>query len=129
MDNYGQLAQMMKALGHPTRLRILDVLRREGEACVCHLEHKLGLRQAYISQQLASLRDAGLVVDRRDKLYVFYSMADESIIRLMDMALEIVQASLESNMPASTIGLSLSDESILCPCPKCKMKSAIEKHS
>jgi DNA-binding transcriptional ArsR family regulator len=129
MDSYKQLALMMKALGHPTRLRILDILRREGEACVCHMEHLLGLRQAYISQQLASLREAGLVVDRRDKLNVFYSMADDSIDHLMDVALEMVRASVGSKVHTSIIDLPENDKSSSCPCPKCQKKSAIEKDS
>ncbi|MEW6406696.1 MAG: permease [Chloroflexota bacterium] len=45
-------------LMHPARLGILDLLR-EGEACVCHMEAVFGYRQAYISQQLMVLRDAG----------------------------------------------------------------------
>ena len=53
MDGYEQTAEMMKALSHPTRLQILEVLSEEGESCVCHLENRLGQRQAYISQQLA----------------------------------------------------------------------------
>jgi ArsR family transcriptional regulator len=129
MDSYKQLALMMKALGHPTRLRILDILRREGEACVCHMEHLLGLRQAYISQQLASLREAGLVVDRRDKLNVFYSMADDSIDHLMDVALEVVRASVGSKVHTITIDLPVNDKFSSCPCPKCQKKSAIEKDS
>jgi len=65
-------------MGHPARLRILDALCVE-EACVCHLEALLGYRQAYLSQQLMILREAGLVTDRRDGLRVYYSLADQHV--------------------------------------------------
>jgi DNA-binding transcriptional ArsR family regulator len=57
---YTDAAVRFKALAHPVRLQILDMLR-SGEVCVCHMEAVLGKRQAYISQQLMVLRDAGLV--------------------------------------------------------------------
>src|SRR5690349_29500 len=50
-------ARLFHALMHPARLTILNTLR-DGEACVCHLEARLGYRQAYLSQQLAALRAA-----------------------------------------------------------------------
>jgi DNA-binding transcriptional ArsR family regulator len=53
-------ARLFRILSNPARLDLLACLR-DGEACVCHLEAALGLRQAYISQQLAVLRQAGLV--------------------------------------------------------------------
>jgi DNA-binding transcriptional ArsR family regulator len=67
MTSYDDLAARFKALAHPVRLQILDMLRR-GEACVCHMETALDKRQAYISQQLMVLRDAGLVDARKDGL-------------------------------------------------------------
>ena len=51
-------AHFFKLLMHPARLEILDELRKD-EACVCHLEAKLGYRQAYISQHIMVLRKAG----------------------------------------------------------------------
>ena len=76
MTHYDALAVRFKALAHPVRLQILDMLR-SGEACVCHMETALGKRQAYISQQLMVLRDAGLVDARRDGLQVFYRLTDD----------------------------------------------------
>ena len=63
-SSYQKQAQLFRALSHPVRLRILDILSRQ-EACVCHLTAILGKRQPYVSQQLATLRDAGLVTARR----------------------------------------------------------------
>jgi ArsR family transcriptional regulator len=58
-------AQVFKLLTHPARIAILNLLR-DGEHCVCHLEAYLGFRQSYISQQLAVMREAGIIQDRRD---------------------------------------------------------------
>ena len=115
----------MKALAHPARLQILEVLRSDGECCVCHIEIILGQRQAYISQQLSRLREAGLVVDRRDGLNVFYSLADESIVRL----LEVTRQSAKDL--ASLDGVKLSfrqlehDESCPCTCPNCGIQGEV----
>ncbi len=51
------LALVTRAIAHPGRLRILEILG-QGEACVCHLTHALGARQPYVSQQLMRLREA-----------------------------------------------------------------------
>jgi len=83
MDGYQQAAELLKALSHPIRLQIMEVLASEKEACVCHLECRLGQRQAYISQQLSRLREAGLVVTRREGLNVFYALADDSPLSLL----------------------------------------------
>src|SRR5512143_1818941 len=82
---YDAQARLFKALMHPARLAILDVLRT-GEACVCHLEAALKYRQAYLSQQLMVLRDAGLVADRRDGLSVYYQVINPDVFAVIDSA-------------------------------------------
>jgi ArsR family transcriptional regulator len=83
MASYEQLALRFKALAHPVRLQILDMLRR-GEVCVCHMETALGRRQAYISQQLMVLREAGLVEARKEGLQMYYRLADDLTAELLD---------------------------------------------
>ena len=56
-----ELASLFKTLGHPQRLAILRLLESQ-ELCVCEIEAALDLRQAYISQQLTLLREAGLAL-------------------------------------------------------------------
>ncbi len=85
MDDYQHLAQLMKTLAHPARLAILDLLR-DGEVCVCHLEAALHQRQAYISQQLALLRNAGLVADRRDGWRIYYHVTLPQVFEIVDAA-------------------------------------------
>lgn len=100
---YDDLSQQFKVLAHPTRLHILDLLRG-GEVCVCHIEAALGKRQAYISQQLMALREAGLVESRKDGLKVYYRLTDPRIADLL----------------AAVIGPAPHVVSIVgCPCPAC----------
>ncbi|NTW03831.1 MAG: helix-turn-helix transcriptional regulator [Oscillochloris sp.] len=110
MDNASaqRHARLFKALMHPVRLQILDILRSD-EACVCHLEAHLGQRQAYVSQQLAILRKAGLISDRRDGLNIFYHIACPELLTLLDTARTILGDSLAD-------GHSVP---IACPCPRC----------
>ncbi|MBC8448084.1 MAG: helix-turn-helix transcriptional regulator [Chloroflexi bacterium] len=110
MTEHASTVQIFKALAHPARLRILEALEQD-EACVCHLEALLGLRQPYISQQLAVLRQAGLVSDRQEGLYVFYQLADERVPALLTLAQgEATDASRRS--PVRPLPH--------CPCPKCQ---------
>jgi len=68
------LADVLKAAGEPTRLRLLNLLR-QGDICVCDLQAALGLPQHTVSRHLAALRHAGLVADHRDGQRVIYSLA------------------------------------------------------
>src|SRR5512141_3438781 len=83
MEPYETQSNLLKAIAHPTRLAILDILR-DGEQCVCHLEATLGLRQAYISQQLMILKDAGLIESRRDGLNLYYRVIKPEIHNVLD---------------------------------------------
>jgi DNA-binding transcriptional ArsR family regulator len=82
------LALLFKALAHPKRLAILEALR-EGERCVCDLEQALQLRQAYVSQQLTVLREAGLVCYRKDGWNVFYRIGRPEVYTLLEIAMAI----------------------------------------
>ena len=84
--HYKETSLRFKAMAHPIRLQILDLLRQR-ETCVCHLEVVLKKRQAYISQQLMVLRDAGLVDSRKEGLRVFYRLADDETRQLLDATL------------------------------------------
>jgi ArsR family transcriptional regulator len=67
-------AQFFHLLADPTRLRALLLLRREGELCVCELTHALGESQPKVSRHLATLRKAGVVLDRRQGQWVYYRL-------------------------------------------------------
>jgi DNA-binding transcriptional ArsR family regulator len=80
-DQFNEQAAFFKALAHPVRLQILAILQ-EHEACVCQLEVLLRRRQAYVSQQLRVLKEAGLLQERRDGLFIFYSLARPELVQL-----------------------------------------------
>jgi len=84
VSGYETDASKLKVMGHPVRLQILDMLR-VGEICVCHIERSLDKRQAYISQQLMTLRDAGLVDSRKDGLQVYYRLVDKQVVDLLNL--------------------------------------------
>lgn len=77
-----KISRIIRAISTPTRLQILIAIGN-GEACVCHLEALLDLRQAYISQQLMEMRDAELVDTRRDGRYIFYRLTNPQLIDLL----------------------------------------------
>ena len=66
---------LFRALADETRLRCVNLVLREGELCVCKLTYALGLTQPKISRHLATLRASGLLVDRREGLWVYYRVA------------------------------------------------------
>lgn len=76
---------LFEALGHPFRVELLAWLRA-GEVCVCHLIALSGKTQPYVSKHLAELRAAGLVVDRKEGLRVYYRLADPAVGTLLDVA-------------------------------------------
>jgi DNA-binding transcriptional ArsR family regulator len=106
-------ARIFKALTHPARIAILNHLR-DSEHCVCHLEAHLGLKQAYISQQLAVLRDAGLIQDRRDGWNIFYRVSSPKIFELLDSAARLAGRKESAISPAD----------VDCPCPHCTSKKS-----
>ncbi len=65
---------LFRALADPTRLRCLLLMQAEGELCVCELTHALGEIQPKVSRHLAQLREAGIVADRRQGLWVYYRL-------------------------------------------------------
>lgn len=112
MSAYEDSARLFKSLMHPTRLEILDLLR-DGEACVCHLEAALGLRQAYISQQLSVLREAGLVQDRRDGWNSYYRVTQPQVFALLDVAQTM------SGVNPAQVRRQLGARLSRCACPRC----------
>ena len=110
-------AQLFQALSHPVRLRILDILSRQ-EACVCHLTAILGQRQPYVSQQLATLRAAGLVTDRRDGTLIYYRLAGNHLATLLDQGKAVVRDLVGNSLVFAPVPeKALAD----CPCPRCQV--------
>ena len=90
------LAQAYKALGHETRLRIMYLLVRVGELCVCDVERILGATQSTTSRHLSVLRGAGLVRDRREGTWVYYGVT-ERLTSPLPEAVEALCAALDGD--------------------------------
>lgn len=107
------IALLFRNLSQPDRVRILLTIGA-GEACVCHLEAYLGLRQAYLSQHLMALRKAHILKSRREGRYIFYRLADSKLLDLIRMAghmMGVALTDLEPSMPSAA--------AFNCPCPHC----------
>jgi len=113
MESYRLPARAFKALAHPIRLRILNALRHD-EECVCHLTAVLRQRQAYVSQHLRLMRQAGIIVDRKEGLRVYYRVRDARVFDALDVVNGLVGAEK---------GLALRQSLAKCPCPKCESRA------
>ncbi|TCP58139.1 ArsR family transcriptional regulator [Tumebacillus sp. BK434] len=76
--DFQKLAEMMKALGDPTRLKVLALLNVR-DCCVCELVPLFGISQPAISKHMSRLKTAGLVTEKRRGQWVFYSLNRENL--------------------------------------------------
>jgi len=76
-----ETARLFRALADPTRLRIVQLLRH-GERCVCDLTEAADTAQSRLSFHLKVLKDAGLLVDRRDGRWVYYQLQQKALDKL-----------------------------------------------
>lgn len=74
-EDHEEEAELLKALGHPTRLWIVRQLA-DGEHCVCDFVNAVGVKFATVSQHLAVLKQAGILSDEKRGKSVFYRLAD-----------------------------------------------------
>jgi len=81
-------AGFFRALAHPVRIRLLEVLVK-GERSVQELQESLGLEQPVVSQQLSVLRSNNIVVGRKEGVSVYYAVRDPHIGALLDTARQI----------------------------------------
>ena len=88
-------AELFKSMGHPTRLRILELLRT-GEMTVSELQQNLEIDASSVSQQLSLMRTRQLVNARKQGTNVYYKVRDPLIFEMMDIAREIFQNHVES---------------------------------
>ena len=84
-------AELFKALAHPARIRILELLR-DGEKSVTEMQLALSAEGSSVSQQLAILRMKNLVDTRRKGNVIFYRLRDRQVNKLLDVARQIFEA-------------------------------------
>jgi len=107
-----KVSELLQVVSPQTRLEIILAIGA-GEACVCHLEAVLKLRQAYISQHLMVLREAGVITARREGRYIFYSLEKPEVLELVQYAMRIAAQSVDELVAAQ----QLAGQN--CNCPKC----------
>ncbi len=90
------LIKAMKALSDETRLRILNVLL-EKECCVCEIMQALDISQSRASRNLGILQDAGFLKERRDGLWIVYSIDRQTANRYATSLVKLLRSSLLSN--------------------------------
>ncbi len=107
-----RLSSLFELIGQSTRLKIFLVIG-ENEACVCHLEAVLGIRQAAISQHLMTLRNAGLLVSNRDGRRIFYRLAKPELFAA------ICQVAAAAGIPFDDLQQLARTPAANCACPHC----------
>jgi DNA-binding transcriptional ArsR family regulator len=83
-EDVGRAAEMLRTLAHPDRLRIVDALHTAGELPVCEITDYLGIAQSATSQHLNHMRRVGLLKTERRGKEVWYSVADNRPIALLN---------------------------------------------
>lgn len=107
-----QISSLLGLIGQPARIQILLVIASQ-EACVCHLETVLGMRQASISQHLMVLRKASLVAPHRDGRNIFYRLVRPEVVDILN------QAALLAGIRPETLEILAQRPITGCPCPQC----------
>jgi ArsR family transcriptional regulator len=107
------LAQTIKAISDPTRLRIVLLLQAEGELCVCDLMAVLNLPQSTVSRHLAYLKRSCWVDIRRDGVWMHYSLNQESCSTCKELLITLKQH-------ASILPEAISDRTALATFQKTK---------
>lgn len=90
LDDAGDLAEMFRLLGDPTRVRILFALLEAGELCVCDIAAVVDTSETKVSQAMRLLRNAGVVRNRRDGRNIYYRLDDAHVRMLLDLSREHV---------------------------------------
>ena len=90
---YQVKAEFFKTLGHPARIRVLELLR-DGERSVSELIPEVGLESSHLSQQLGVLRRANILQTRKAGSSVYYAVTDPRVFQLLELAKAILTTSL-----------------------------------
>ncbi len=100
------LVDLLKTLGHPARLRILALLRG-GELCVCQINSVIGLAASTVSEHLTELRRSGLLTERKDGRWVYYTLNPKTglqdLVDVLGPHLDEVQQVKEDFKAARTV--------------------------
>lgn len=87
-------ASVFQALGHPTRIAIVEMLR-EGELSAGVIQERLGIEQANVSQHLSVLRSRQILANRKEGNQVFYSLRNPVLVEVLDIMRRYFRANLK----------------------------------
>ncbi len=96
-QHYEREAEFFRALAHPIRLRLLDLLA-DGGRCACELQPKLDLDQSTIARHLATLRRAGVLRTWKDGVRVVYELADERLLQIRETVSKLIIESAKERL-------------------------------
>jgi ArsR family transcriptional regulator len=82
-------ADILKALGQPTRLKIIDFLR-DGERCVCEIFPAIGEEQSNTSRHLNTLQAVGILSRRKDGLKIYYAIKHPEVLQMVELARQLM---------------------------------------
>ncbi len=85
-------ASVLKALAHPTRVYIVDLISRTGAHCVCELTDRIGVDTSTVSRHLSLLKNAGLLYDRKEGTTVYYDLTCDCIADFMSGLESVLRA-------------------------------------
>lgn len=98
-SRYEVRARIIKALGHPTRLFMVDELSKR-ERCVCELTEMVGADISTVSKHLSVLKTAGIVIDEKRGTQVFYSLRVPCVLRFFDCVGAVMKSIAEEQEEA-----------------------------
>ena len=90
-------AKIIKALGHPTRLFIVDVLSH-GEKCVCELTDMIGADMSTVSKHLAILKNEGIVQDEKRGSQVYYKLRCRCVLSFFECVETVLKTNAEKQV-------------------------------
>lgn len=98
-------AEVLKAMAHPSRAYIVDLIAREGAQCVCELTDRIGVDTSTVSRHLSLLKHAGVLFDRKEGTTVYYDLACDCIAQFMSGLDNILRARYERRQAAFSAAL------------------------
>ncbi len=87
-------AEYFKALSHPTRIKILYLLK-DGESCLCDLIPEMGKDESHIARHLAVLKRANIISVHRRGISAYYKLNDDRVIEIIEKAKEIISKQID----------------------------------
>lgn len=96
---YEAQAKIIKAMAHPSRLLIVDVLAK-GERCVCEFQGMIGADMSTVSKHLSVLKNAGIIGDRRSGTNIYYYLRVPCVMNFLGCVEEVMQSNLKSQNEA-----------------------------